>query len=328
MNRIVAVYGFHGQELILRPLVAALRAMGADVVELGHDPAHAHDWLHLHPEGDVAKHLRSADWTCVLASDYPYPMLREWADAPVVATRHSLAHRGNTWEPEQNEADALLTWSTWDEARLVAKGITSPLLLRSGCIYGPEPWRPSETPRVLWCPTWNREMRQDVVAIPQLARLASALRVVVRPHVATLWREPEMLRRCEAAGLEVDPCVRTLAEAVADCDVLVSDVSGAGLMPLLYEDGGPPVVHLQPPAGLLRHSRQYTADGPEWTFRERVGPCVVAPYLETVVRAVLVRDDYRERRVEARAEMFGDMPETGAPERAARMILEVFGADA
>lgn len=143
--KIAAVLTLPFHKWVLADTVAALRAEGVEVEEVTHYPTHAHDWA----TDDVLvlltlQHLRP---DALLMADYPYePFRRAAGGCPVFATRHSLAARGNTWDPEQAEADYLVSFGFWDEEMMAVRHLApkrrvlrvgvpwaSPLLLSQHC---------------------------------------------------------------------------------------------------------------------------------------------------------------------------------------------------
>lgn len=134
--RVAAVYSLPFHRWILEDTVQALRALGVEVPELVHEPDGHHDWAQ--NNGGLLANLRALQPDALLMADYPYAPFRDAAGGcPVFATRHSLAARGNTWAPEQAEADYLAVFGDWDEALLDERGANLPpsKRLRVGC-----PW--------------------------------------------------------------------------------------------------------------------------------------------------------------------------------------------
>lgn len=132
--RIAAVNTLPFHRWILADTVAALRADGHDVLDLDHVPQHAHDWA-AHNQNLLVS-LGIYGPAAVLLADYPYEPFRRAAGAPVVATRHSLAARGNTWAAEQGGANYLASFGPWDRALLKEHGMGWPALaLDTGCAW-------------------------------------------------------------------------------------------------------------------------------------------------------------------------------------------------
>jgi len=239
-------------------------------------PEHPQDFLqHATEERRRAFLAPLRDCNAVVCADYPYPMIRDVVgDIPIVATRHSLASRNNTWMPEQAEADWLVTWSAWDESEFRRRDVLPRMgFIRAGCVWAPWPGDPlgvvrDRRPTVLWAPTWNRDLSHRIVVVEQLRELArDGWRVRVRPHFATAWREPHQVAEWAE---EFELATGDLMDSIAGCDVLVSDCSGAGLSGLLLPGGGPPVVWVGEMPG--RHP-QVDEFGPEWTHsHNRVSP--------------------------------------------------------
>lgn len=340
--KVALVAGIHGARLVLSGVEAALAAAGVEHQVVEHHPAHESDWLCRQPDGAPApRALASYDPTVVVACDYPYPPLRRWAPrAAIVGTRHSLAARGNTWVREQAEADWIVTWSRWDEDRFVAGKVAPKAgFLRAGCVFGPGADTDTDAARyrealgspeklVVWCPTWNPGYRRDREALAALSELRQrGVAVVARPHVATVWREPAFLTRIAAAGVRVDRCEAPLSVAVRAADVILVDVTGAGLWPILFSDGGPAVVHLDPPADSLRGSAQYDPTGPEWLFRDLMGPRVAPDGgpagIVAALDAALERDAWREARLGVRATMLGPGPPSDPSQDLVRLLQGV-----
>ena len=301
-----------------------------------HTPEHAHHWLTSSPETAAMRELRAYDPDLIVCADYPYGPLQEIA--PVVALRHSLASRGNTYEPEQAEADWIVTFGPLDEALLLQRlGVRCPPRLPFGAPWlddvryrkrEPGIWRfaresyaPREAARpaedrddgpaqpplgdrgrrsILFAPTWNRWT--DVGAVGRWATSRPDLDVWIRPHAATAWREPERAREAGFAGVldsSVHPAVH-----LAQADLLLTDVSGIGLMGACVADAALPVVQLH----RAFEGPQVDRHGPEWTERDNLGHVVHAigewPLLlnSAVIDALLI-DPYRDSRRALRARL-------------------------
>lgn len=330
--KIAATYSLAFHRWILADTVTALRAANHRVIEVEHHPQHAHDWL-CGPGGAAAlDQLAAAKPDVVLAAEYPYAPLRAAARAPVVATRHSLAGRRNTWEPDQADADWLVTFGAWDEALLAERGIRPRRgTLAAGCPWaGPllsgdrkqaradlcarlalDPYRPI----VAWAPTWNADLSPRAF-VSSWAREATPYQVVARPHFATRWRYPEQSRYPWL--VEDDPLAHP-AGLLLGADLLVGDVSGILLLGLAVPDAALPIVQVEPDPGAARRSAQYDPGAPEWTYRDEIGPRVAdADALDTAVRGLLNGDAWQKRRRGIAKTLFGRAQ--GGPLPAARLV--------
>lgn len=354
--RVAFVHALPFHRWVLHGLEASLRRAGAEVVVVSHDPATATDWLERRwvPGGIAFEALRAADPDVVVAADLPYGMFRDACPrAAIVATRHSLADRGNTWEPETMAADAVLTWSAYDEARWVTRGWwgsapehdarrfvrTGPVwcadaaAMRGPCdllreavcrVHDTDP----ALPIVGWCPTWNEELSYAATAIEELAGLAEAgWTVLYRPHAATAWRDHARVEGAVRRGLRLyDPHLGIgLLLNVVDC--LVSDVSGAALAALAVRDCRPRVVQVDPPeTPAVRALHQYVEDGPEWAYRDALGlRCYAAVGLGDAIREAVRHDGFGESRRSVRDVVLGGGEAwlSEACERAADAILSL-----
>lgn len=289
----------------LEQAVAAARRAGHEVVEVGHRPGHHHDWW-TGAEDTKARLQRAAvgaDY--LLAADYPFAPLRALLPSltEIVSLRHSLASRGNTYEPEQFEADAIPVFSEYDERRLIPvfgrayPGSTSPPRFpATGCSWATPVLstdRPGaraalldrvglrhDDPRpvVAVATTWNPWTSLD--AVRELA--ADPERIVIwRPHWAAAWRRPGELDEVRSFGAFVDDPLEHPATLLLGSDVLVGDVSGIVLLATLVRGaadptvvgplGGLPVVMIDPDPSALFDSGQLDPTGPEWEFRDRIG---------------------------------------------------------
>lgn len=323
--RVAVVYALPFHRWVLADLVASLVTAGVDVVEFGHTPAGPHDWV----SGRGGDPVRAAlvagrPWDAVLMAEYPYGHLRDAAGAPVVTTRHSLASRANTWEPEQGDADWIVTWSAWDEAEFARRGVAPRRgFLRAGCVWADRvraaPGRTPGAQVVLWAPTWNAELSARDVVVAGLTELHGAgWSVRVRPHPATLWREPGVVRSWDALGFRVDATDGHPAASLSTADVVVCDVSGIALLAACLPDARTPVVQVSP---VVVQSRQADWTGPEWTMRADLGPRCVAG-VAVVVRSVVSVDPWRESRASVARTVAGP---PDATRRAAGMVVEVLG---
>jgi hypothetical protein len=266
---------------VLESVGFMLRVQGWSVDVVVHEPTHEHDWMHnnLAKGSKLRNRIEAVEPDLVLVADYPYGPIREIVRAPIVAVRHSLAARGNTWMKEQLDADFILTWSEWDDNEFVRRhgeGVRSKLI-RTGCVWAEgmeHDSRNAHQRTVAWCPTWNSSFSCRNAVERALLDLANHndWRVIVRPHPATFWREPkwvELLQR-QNQWLIDDP--RTSATSLlTEAHVLVTDVSGIGLTALAVRDADLPVVWIDPAQEHLNGSDQYDATGPEWVFRSEVG---------------------------------------------------------
>jgi hypothetical protein len=329
----VACLPFH--RWVLADTVAALRALGVEVVEFDHVPTHPHDWAQNNRAMLAALGMARPD--ALLMADYPYGPFRDAAGgAPVFATRHSLAARGNTWAPEQAEADYLATFGAWDEALLDARGANLPpsKRLRVGC-----PWAgpvltgayspPVEVramsdlrPTVAWCPTWN-DWSPDIAA--ELATLLPDVRIVYRPHYATAWRNPAALDRARALGFTVDDPLAHPANLLLQADVLVGDVSGIVLLALAVPGASLPIVTVELPPGTT--GPQIERWGPEWTHRLDFGLTTPPGFVADSVRAHIDGSNagatWADDRKRLRAYLFGDDPLPGGLTPGQRLAKEI-----
>lgn len=318
---------------ILQGLRAAMEEHGWEIEDIDHVPSGPNDWLHKHlvPGDRVHDKLAASHPDVVIAADYPYLQLAAISGAPVLATRHSLASRGNTWAWEQADADLLLTWSEWDEQQLADAGVTTPTL-RSGCVWvaglharcaGVD-----SRPVVAWCPTWNETWNCRDEVERQMIELADrGWRVVVRPHPATQWREPKWIEHLSDLGFWLWSSTDSPRMLLCQADVLVTDVSGVGLWALAVGDAELPVVWVDPSQAALDRSVQYSPSGPEWTFRDQVGERVKrGEQLATAVLRAQEDDHFHGTRRCVRDMMIGTPEWTrGACARATALITERIG---
>lgn len=315
--RFGVVYALPFHRWILAPFVEIARAAGHEVIEVEHNPIHHHNWLTTHsfagcPPVDVA-----------ICADGPIEPIRQyWPGAFVVAVRHSLASRGNTWARDHAKADRVVTWSTWDEIEW-ARRLIDIAPLRAGCLWaapmaagtwaGASPGQPGGRKRVTWAPSWNETWSarsQVAAALVELQRDGWAVRV--RPHAVVDWREPGVLTSIfeshgvDKAALEWSNGSVPAHIDLLETDVLVSDVSGIAL--LAYVQSKISVVHVTPVQVGTRPD-QYDRAGPEWVFREYTGEIVPDDRIESLVRAVHRADQprYRLAREGVRATMLGSL---------------------
>jgi hypothetical protein len=314
--RVAAVCALPFHRWILQDLCAELEALGHDVHWLVHWPTRFGDWLELNVDGPVFRGLEALHPDVVLAAEYPYPMLHTVADAPVVATRHSLAARGNTWESSQGGSDFMLTWSDYDEQRFASHHVeVNPL--RSGCVWAERmyytPRKAHEKRTIGWAPTWNKEFQCADVVVAQLRELhANGWDVIVRSHGGVAGDDH---------GFTRDDPMNGPWDFLHSIDVLVADVTGLSLLALCTSL---PVVNIDAVTEdtQKRDCRlaQFDPTGPEWQFRNALGSRVPRGY--GLVRAVEEATVDQEARDQARNILLGGGAEwTGsACQRAATLI--------
>lgn len=332
---VVAVSALPFHCWVLAPVVHALRERGVEVTEATHTPRHDRDWLCNQPPGGLVPSLLARTRPdAVLCCEYPYPVLRRWAGgAPVVTLRHSLAGRRNTWEPEQAEADLVVSWSEWDERHLRRRARCSPhRLLRAGCTLT-EPLADGEPSRmplgVLWAPSHNAELSARAWVLPALGRLVEAdVPVAARLHAATAMREPAFHHRVADLGIRLLPPDEPPYAALRAAQVLVADVSGVAILGAHLPDL--PLVQVEPHPADVARSNQHDPQGPEWVFRDALGALArTGADLERRVRERLdpgFRDPLREARAGVCRVLTGGLPAcAGAAGRVADGILERFG---
>lgn len=275
--RVALVESLPFHRWVLQDLASELAARGAEVRTFTHRPSHHHDWLQ-NQRGGILDELGAWEPGLVVAADYPYGFLRDAARAPVVAVRHSLASRRNTWEKEQAEADWLVTWSEMDEALLSARGVQPRCgTLRAGCPWlgtVGRAWRErllDPLKVILWAPTWNRELSCRDQVVSELEQLAACgWAVLVKPHPATCWREPAFLESLSARGFEVLSSDEVHPGALLPLlRALVTDVSGMALLGACVPGSGLPVLQVDAPGA--ESSAQFDPEGPEWTLRSQLG---------------------------------------------------------
>jgi len=277
---------------IMGPLAMELWRRGREVRWFVHRPRGPQDWLYRSRESMrwLSNLGRSWGATMVVAADYPYVPLRELVGAPVVGVRHSLASRRNTWEQKQAGADWLVTWSAWDDDEFLSRGVSPRRwTMRAGCVWVDPLLAPAPEPKpgapVLWAPSLNPDLACRSRVTEELTDLAASGRpVVVRPHAATLWREQGWVRSLRKRGLRVVAPSEMEGPwlALESCALLVTDVSGIGLLAAHAQGGRLPVVQVDP---LVRaHHEQFDPRGPEWLFRDALGPRV--PLGEDLARVV------------------------------------------
>lgn len=305
---LVCALPFH--RWVLKPLADAAEAAGHAVAWWTHTPKHAHHWLHTDGAALTAcgAAARAHGAQATVVADYPYPPLRQACGVPVIATRHSLAGRRNTWEPEQAEADYLVTWGAWDHALLAARGITPrQALLPAGPVWADPLWEPTPAPAsdapVLWAPSLDAAFSRRDAVTAALARFQqqTGRQVVVRPHAATRWREPGWLVQLASQGLQVEPPEADLAgpcARLATCAALIGDVSGIVTLAAIAHGGALPIVQIEPPPGSA--PQRYDPAAPEWALRYAWGPRLSDPAdLPSVLTAVLANDGHRSSRQQA-----------------------------
>lgn len=272
---------------------AALVRKGVEVVRYVHEPKGPHDWATLPLNLSEARQRIGTTFDAVLCADYPYGPLRAAFGAPVVSVRHSLAARGNTYEPEQAEADLLAGFSSEDDRLLLERaGVDPSKLATTGCPWARLPFG-SRGPThnvLLWAPTWNRWLSSFEMQARIVERAAEAgWDVRLRMHAATEWREGasllDGLRRQIPTLLTSETLVSLQPEthpalALADCTVLLTDVSGIALLAPFARR---PVVCVDP----VGPGAQIQPWGPEWTHRAALGRQVAANAFPDVVDDVV-----------------------------------------
>lgn len=276
--KVAAVCQLPFHQWVLTPLADAFSHMKHKVQWFVHHPQHRHDWLNIQ-HSELLQRLRDFSPDVTIVADYPYDLLREVGSAPVVGVRHSLAARGNTWEKAHSDADWIVTWSDHDEVRFLNKSVRPRQgFVRGGCTFA-APFlnrdanrasarrrlRVGEAqPCVLWLPTWNAAYNCADSVLEELKRLeVRDWKVLVRPHGYA---------QLKADWFETLDSLEGPWDAVAAADVLVSDVSGSGLFGLCVPGCTLPCVSVDPPEAVLKGSPQYDPMGPEWVFRNALGP--------------------------------------------------------
>lgn len=353
--KFVAFAGLPFHRWCLADTVAAARRAGHEVVEVEHEPAGHHDWWtgSAATKDAIRRAAVGADY--LLAADYPFEPLYALlpALAEVVSLRHSLASRGNTYEPEQFTADMAAVFSTYDQHRLAAVfrrergGNTMParFVRTTGC-----PWaapvlsqdragaravlldrvglrHDDPRPVVAVATTWNPWTSLEAVR----ALAADPDRIVIwRPHWAAAWRRPGELDEVRSFGAFVDDPLEHPSTLLLGSHVLVGDVSGIVLLatlvrsasPLLYGGqplGGLPVVMIDPPAAEVTASAQFDPAGPEWEFRDRIGPRLSAAHspadVVAAVASILADDPWRGTRALVGETMSAPYTTADSPER-------------
>lgn len=367
--KIVSFEALPFHKWVLESTVNAARLMGHEVIEIGHQPKHHHDWWTGSPEtaGKLKEVLGNTDF--VLTADYPYAPLKGMmrVGAKVVALRHSLASRGNTYEKEQFDADILPVFSMYDREKIEAarKGLlkktgwnstqsTQTTGTNAGC-----PWASPvlsldragsrlELRHRLGLPqiddgrrivavatTWNPWTSLEV--IKELAANKDWI-VVWRPHWAAAWRRPEELDQVRAAGAFIDDPMQHPSTLLLGSSALVGDVSGVVLLAtLVYGDhgenlekshmGGLPIVLIDPEPNALVSSGQLDADGPEWTFRDELGPRLKHDFeagsVRMAVTKALEHDEYRVGRCVVANTMTSPYTMEDSPMRLVRVLEQM-----
>lgn len=222
--RILVVLTLPWQRWIVARLVEAMAGDGHEVDVLTHHPKGSHDWL---GNATVSAYAGPRPEVVILP-DMPFAPIRyRWPDVPLLSIRHSLASRGNTWDPDHRHADGVATWSSWDEKEWARRG--QPIdPIRSGPVWvastteavrraasepapspeafpdrlepvvdgaGEEPpgFRalPESRPRLLWAPSFTHKWSARELVLDGLRVLRDQLgwRVRIRPHAAVAWRE-------------------------------------------------------------------------------------------------------------------------------------------
>ncbi len=338
-DRVAAVYSLPFHRWVLEPAVSELRARGVEVEEVEHQPDGPHDWL----SERTLRHARSPAPGCVLVADAPYgPLRQRWPGAPVVATRHSLASRGNTWDPVHLEADVVATWSTWDELEWGRRCLPLLKASRTGPVWAArlaqaQATQRGRSPRVTWAPSWNAawSCRADVARALGILQRAGWI-VRIRPHAVVTWREggdfsAGVLPHLGEAPEWSDGAVPA-HEDVLVSDVVLSDVSGFGLLCSAAPAGRVGVVQVTATdADLNTRPQQLDRQGPEWRYRDWVGAEVRAGApdfpgrIAAAVEAQRTDAEARARRQELAEYLMG--PDVaGAGERVAAVVQGVIRA--
>lgn len=269
--KIVAFAGLPFHRWCLEDTVFAAKLLGHEVVEVEHRPKHEHHWWTGSAETLAVLRDASADADYLLVADYPYAELRPGllrVGAKIVTVRHSLASRGNTYQPEQADADMLTLFSRMDQERLAIRKLLPEIPERmddsrlppevrgrrkrraigTGCPWAAPMFRPRSSqdrsvllsrlgidtgdsrPIVAVATTWNEWTSLDVVR----ALAADGSRIVVwRPHWAAAWRRPGEADVVRSFGAYVDDPLVHPAGLLTGADALVGDVSGIVLLATL-----------------------------------------------------------------------------------------------
>lgn len=299
---------FH--QWVLDPIREALVERGARVEVLVHRPRGPHDWLS--DESPAAQRLRAIapvlDY--VIVADAPYEPIRAMCSAPIVATRHSLAGRNNTWDPMHGQADYVVAWSRWDAAELVRRGVTPARgVILAGCPwaaplarYEGEPGRARarqalliETvlPVVAWAPSFDADLSRRGEVVAALRAIQTAAHVVVRPHPAIVWREPAWVTSLTHEGFSVDAHPEdSPVNLLAASDLIVGDVSGVLLLAAAVPESRLQILQVDVlPETMVRHPR-VDVSGPEWRYRDEIGRCVrPGESIEAAITDALTKPD-------------------------------------
>jgi hypothetical protein len=330
----------------------AARRAGHEVVEVGHEPRNHHDWWTGSFNAKEAIRAASVGADYLLAADYPFAPLRVLlpSSTEIVSLRHSLASRGNTYEPEQFDADHIAAFSEFDVGRLASAWGRLPKrrpiqFATAGCPWAAPVLSPDRAgaraalldrvglrhddsrPVVAVATTWNPWTSLD--AVRELA--ADRERIVIwRPHWAAAWRRPGELDEVRSFGAFVDDPLEHPSALLLGSDVLVGDVSGIVLLATLVRGpndptvigplGGLPVVMIDPDPSALLGSGQLDPTGPEWEFRDRIGPRLPprrAPgeVVEAVSRLLANDDEWRGSRAGVGEAMSAPYTTPDSPER-------------
>jgi hypothetical protein len=324
----VATLPFH--EWVMAPTIDALEQRGHTVALCVHQPEHKHHWISEDSPAVIEAIQQEPDF--ILCADYPCDI---YGDIPVVGLRHSLASRGNTWDVAWEHADFLVTWSEWDRAEFYRRGVFPRRgFIQTGCTWAEWVNRPIPQsdwitrPVILWAPTWNEDLnrRDEVLAILIEQAEAQKAHVIVRVHPATEWREPEFmatLRRQK--GFSIDDTLTGPWYALQKASVLVTDLSGIGLLALAVGDADLPVIQVEKQGWHTASHAQIDQQGPEWVFRNDLGCRVfsgqqLSDYLDRI--AWQKKDEFQRQRQAVRDQLLGQIE--GSCDRLVTKLEELF----
>ncbi len=345
---VLDVLPFHGWVLdgLFRSLAVDRARLDLVVRSFQHAPTHGHDWFST--SSPTAKELTRFAPDIVVVADMPFEPIRAAVPAAkIVTVRHSLASRGNTWDPELAKADHIAIWSTWDLREFERRRLQPRLgFLRSGGPVwadklagypaGPQGRDVARSqlfrrfgskdfarPIVAWAPSLNETFSRREVVLSALESISRLAEVVVRPHYATSLREKEWLA---SLNFKLDDSLADPAMLLTAADVLISDVSGIALMATLVPGARLPIVQIDPPDS-ARAGVQYDPTGPEWVFRDEIGPRISENEPAAAIRrAVLEAFDRPDNGLRERAAVAFRLCEGvvgGASARLANKILEL-----